>query len=94
MHKDLFKIPQYLDAPDKMFFIYTDELILGCIAFFAFYILMNLGIGMLALVISIRLRRKYRKTRWANIFQSFIYWYFPTSKKFTGLPPSFMREFL
>ncbi|MBI2792181.1 MAG: type IV conjugative transfer system protein TraL [Gammaproteobacteria bacterium] len=93
MDNSFYKIPQYLDEPDKIFFFYTDELLLGCVAFFVFYFLFNWIIGCVALVVSIRLKHKYRKTRWANIFQSFIYWHFP-SKRNKNIPPSFIREYL
>lgn len=38
MDNSFYKIPQYLDEPDKIFFFYTDELLLGCVAFFVFYL--------------------------------------------------------
>lgn len=93
MEEGLFKIPQYLDEPDKIFFFYTDELLWGCCSFLIFFLLFNWLVGIVALVVSIRLKHKYRKTRWANIFQSFIYWHFPSNKD-RRIPPSFIREYL
>jgi len=91
---NVYRIPRYLDEPDKIFFLYTDELLLGVLTFLLFYFLMNWFMGCLGLIVSIRLKRKYRKTEYANIFQSFLYWHLPSGSQFKSLPPSSIREYL
>lgn len=94
MDTNLYRIPRYLDEPDKIFFFYTDEIVFGFASFLVLNFLTNWFIGIGGLILAIRLKRKYRKTRWANIFQSFVYWHFPAGNKGNGLPRSSIREYL
>lgn len=94
MEANVYRIPRYLDEPDKIFFLYTDELLLGVMAFLLLSLLIHWFVGCVGLIFSIRLKRKLRRTPWANLFESFLYWHFPSKNLFKKLPPSFIREYV
>jgi type IV conjugative transfer system protein TraL len=89
-----YRIFKYLDAPDKIFFLYTDELLVGLGTGLLVGFLVNGYLGVVLGFVAVRLRRQARKSKYGNLVNSVLYWNFPYSNKQSFRPDSSKREFI
>ena len=92
---DKYYLPQYLDAPFRVFLLTIDELILLIMPIIIVgFILNQMVIGFLFGIYLLMMVKKFKGEQGHYYLANLAYWYLPPIIKFKVTPPSYIRHYL